>query len=164
MVRHILSNCRLTRTDQFKDMGGSMNVDIQSNGLELNDELREHTLHRLQGAMAWASDDVETIHVRLSHVNRYDRCHTTRCMIQISLSHKPVVVIEDNESDLYLAVDRAVDRIERVMSRKFGRSRNAESHWFEHKGWQVKRTRSGKVHLKKMPSSEQNNRLAGSRS
>lgn len=132
-----------------------MYVDIQSNGLELDDDLRQHTLHRLHGAMDWASDDVKTIYVRFSKIDRFDRCHTTRCMIQISLSNKPVVVTEDSESDVNAAVDKAVDRIARVMVRKFGRFREAESHWFEHNEWKVKPTRLGKVQLKMMPSSGQ---------
>jgi ribosomal subunit interface protein len=145
----------LTRTDQFKDPGGAMYVDIQSNGLELDDDLRQHTLHRLHGAMDWASDDVKTIYVRFSNLDRFDRCHATRCMIQISLSNKPVVVTEDSEGDVYAAVDIAVDRIARVMVRKFGRFIEAESHWFEHNEWKVKPTRLTKVHLKMMPSSGQ---------
>lgn len=139
-----------------------MYIDIQSYGIEINDDLRQHTVHRLRAAMHWASNDVKTVHVRFSNIQRVDGDQTKRCLIQIFLLNKPVVVSEDIESDVNAAVDKAVERIARVMRRKFGRSREADSHWFEHMGWNVKSARSGKVYREITPSSAQYNRLVES--
>ena len=49
-----------------------------------------------------------------------DKC----CHIQVVLAHLSDVVIEDIETDLYVAIDRAVDRAGRTMVRKIRRQQS----------------------------------------
>lgn len=100
-----------------------MIIDIQARGFELTTGLREHTLQKLRGAVAWASDDIRTIHVRLSDINGPRGGNDKCCLIHIPIAGKPDVVIQDIENDLYDAIDRATQRIERVLARKLGRMR-----------------------------------------
>lgn len=100
-----------------------MRIDIQASGFKLTDGLREHTERRLQFALSWAVYDVRKVVVRLSDINGPRGGNDKRCYIQVPLPHKPDVVIEDTESDLYVAIDRAVDRAERSVARRLERLR-----------------------------------------
>ena len=91
-----------------------MRIDIQARGFELSDGLREHTERRLQFALSWASHSVRTVTVRLSDVNGPRGGNDKCCSIQIPLVRAQDVVIEDTESDLYVAIDRAAERAERA--------------------------------------------------
>jgi ribosomal subunit interface protein len=100
-----------------------MQIDIQARGFKLTDGLREHTKRRLQFALSWAVYDVRKVIVRLSDINGPRGGNDKRCYIQIPVHGRPDVVIDDVESDLYVAIDRAVDRIERSVARRLERNR-----------------------------------------
>lgn len=100
-----------------------MRIDIQSRGFDLTEGLREHTARRLQFALNWASHDVRTVSVRLFDINGPRGGNDKRCRIQIPISGGQDVVIEDTESDLYVAIDRAADRTERSLARRLQRLR-----------------------------------------
>ncbi|HQS57429.1 MAG: 30S ribosomal protein S30 [Gallionellales bacterium 35-53-114] len=100
-----------------------MRINIQTSGFKLTDGLREHTERRLQFALSWAVHDVRKVVVRLSDINGPRGGNDKRCYIQIPIPGRPDVVIEDTESDLYVAIDRAADRIERSVARRLERQR-----------------------------------------
>jgi putative sigma-54 modulation protein len=77
----------------------------------------------LQGAFDWASDEVNTIHVRFSDINGPRGGNDKRCLIHIPIPGKSDVVVQDVESDLYVAIDKATDRMERVLTRKLSKAR-----------------------------------------
>lgn len=98
-----------------------MLIDIRTTGFELTPGLREHTERRLAFALDRARYDVRKIAVRLSDINGPRGGLDKRCRIQIALSGRQDVVIEDTESDLYVAIDRAIDRSSRSVARQLGR-------------------------------------------
>lgn len=98
-----------------------MHIDIQARGFKLTDGLRKHTERRLQFALSWAVYEVRNVVVRLSDINGPRGGNDKRCYIQIPISGRPDVVIEDTESDLYVAIDHAVNRIERSVARRLER-------------------------------------------
>jgi len=100
-----------------------MRINIQTKGFELTEGLRAHTERRLQFALNWASNDVRAVTVRLSDINGPRGGNDKRCQILIPLTGKQEVVIEDTESDLYIAIDRATDRTERTLARRLHRQR-----------------------------------------
>jgi len=100
-----------------------MRTDIHASGFQQTDGLRAHTERRLQFALSWAAHDVRKAVVRLSDVNGPRGGDDKRCSIQLLLRHKPDVVIRDQASDLYVAIDRAVDRAERALVRRLERQR-----------------------------------------
>ncbi len=111
---HIVINCKGERF---------MNISIQARGFDLTEAIREHTRKRLQFALGWANHEVRSISVCLSDVNGPRGGNDKRCRIQIPIAGSPDVVIEDAESDLYLAINRAADRTERTMARRLARLR-----------------------------------------
>ena len=46
-----------------------------------------------------------------------------RCQIELTLAGQANIMIEDTETDLYFAIDRACDRAMRTLSRRLFRSR-----------------------------------------
>jgi ribosomal subunit interface protein len=100
-----------------------MQIDIQARGFELTDGLREHTKKRLGFATDWAHDELRRINVRLSDVNGPRGGEDKRCLIQIPLVGMQDIVIDELETDLYVAIDKAANRMERVLSKRIARSR-----------------------------------------
>ena len=98
-----------------------MRIDVQAIGFELTDALRQHAEWRLLFALSWAGKDVRKVIVRLSDINGPRGGKDKRCRIQIPLPRALDVLIEDTESDLYEAIDRAVGRAERTLARKLER-------------------------------------------
>jgi ribosomal subunit interface protein len=103
-----------------------MRINIQARGFELTEGLRQHTERRLQFAIDWASDEVRTVKVRFSDINGPRGGHDKCCTILIPIAGQRDVVIKDIEADLYVAIDRAADRVERTLSRKLERVREVQ--------------------------------------
>ena len=101
-----------------------MNIDIQARNFSLTHALRGHVERRLGFAFSTRNQHIQRILVRLSDINGPrggpDKC----CHIQLVLPQLADVVIEDTESDLYVAIDRAADRASRSLARRLGRQRD----------------------------------------
>ena len=100
-----------------------MHIDIQARGFELTDGLREHTMRRLSFATDWARDEVRRVTVRLSDINGPRGGEDKRCLIQIPLAGRTDIVIDELDSDLYVAIDRVAERAGRTLDRRLSRSR-----------------------------------------
>ncbi len=79
--------------------------------------LRRFALTRFQ-------DRMHRISVRLSDVNGPKGGVDKRCLVRIKADGLPDIVVEDTETDLYVAVDRAVDRTRRTLERHWKRAGN----------------------------------------
>ena len=100
-----------------------MQIHIQSQGFTLTDALREHAEHRLRFGLTHASDHIRRVKMRLSDINGPRGGADKRCSIVVTLENLPEVVIEDVENDLYVAIDRAADRVSRSVARCLERKR-----------------------------------------
>ena len=100
-----------------------MRFDIQSRGFDLTEGPRRYTERRVRFGLSWASHDVRKVTVRLSDINGPRGGEGNRCRIQVAVPGAQNIVIEDTETDLYLAIDRAVDRAGRSVTRRLERSR-----------------------------------------
>jgi ribosomal subunit interface protein len=95
-----------------------MSIGIQSRGFALTEALREHVNKRLHFTLARGGNRVHRVEVRLSDVNGPRGGNDKRCLIVVSLSGMPNVVVEDTQRDLYAAIDRATARVGRAMLRR----------------------------------------------
>lgn len=100
-----------------------MQIAIQANGFEITEGLRLHVERRIRFAFDWAHLVVGKVAVRLSDLNGPRGGEDKRCVIQVAVSGAPDVVIEDTQSDLYVAIDRAADRAGRSLARRMERQR-----------------------------------------
>lgn len=100
-----------------------MQIVTRANGFDLTDALRHHVRQRLHFAFDRIGERIQRVLVRLSDVNGPRGGADKRCQIQIHLDKLPEVVIEDTQSDLYAAVDRAAERAARTVTRRLSRER-----------------------------------------
>jgi len=98
-----------------------MQIDIQALDFSLTDALRSHAERRLRFALTCCDDRIQRVVMRLSDINGPRGGADKSCHLQVVLAGLPNVVVEDIESDLYVAIDRASDRAGRTVVRKIDR-------------------------------------------
>jgi ribosome-associated translation inhibitor RaiA len=98
-----------------------MRIDIHTPNFELTEALRGHIERRLYFALGARHDRVRGIRVRLSDINGPRGGNDKFCQLSVVLPGQATVVIEDTQSNLYVAIDRAADRASRTVSRKLPR-------------------------------------------
>ena len=101
-----------------------MQIDIQARNFSLTDALRNFTVRRLRLALSARSEQIQWVNVRLSDINGPRGGADKRCHVQVVLAHLPDVIIEDIETDLYAAIDRATERAGSAVGRRLVRSRD----------------------------------------
>ena len=100
-----------------------MQLDIRAQGFALTPGLREHAERRVLFALDWARHDVGRVILRFSDINGPRGGNDKRCQLRIPMARMREVVIEDTADDLYLAIDRAIDRAGRTLERRLARQR-----------------------------------------
>ena len=101
-----------------------MQIDIQARDFSLTDALRSHAERRLRFALTCCDDHIQRVVIRLSDINGPRGGADKRCHLRVVLDGLPDVVIEDIETNLYVAIDRAVDRAGRTVVRKIDRQQS----------------------------------------
>ncbi len=100
-----------------------MQFDIQSNGFSLTDSIRDYTKRRLQFALNRNDKHITRVQVRLADINGPRGGEDKRCQIDLTMSGHSDIVIEDIETNLYVAIDRASERCQRTLARRLERAR-----------------------------------------
>lgn len=100
-----------------------MQIAIHAHGFTITEALRAHVSNRLDQAFKRCADRISRIMVRLSDINGPRGGVDKRCQIQARLVTLADVVIENTETDLYVAIDRAAERASRVVVRHLARQR-----------------------------------------
>jgi len=100
-----------------------MQIEIHDQDFLLTAELHTHVRRRLQFALSRFQDQVSRVTVRLSDSNGPKGGLDKHCHLQLRLRGLPDIVVKDTEADLYVAVDRAVQRAGRTLGRKLQRAR-----------------------------------------
>jgi ribosome-associated translation inhibitor RaiA len=99
-----------------------MQVGIQARGFKLTEALRDHCDRQLRFALGSASDKVHSVIIRLTDQNGPRGGIDKRCAVRATLHEAPLVIIVQDEADLYVAIDRAVDRAARTIARRLERT------------------------------------------
>jgi len=108
-----------------------MQIEIQARDFDLTHSLRSHIQRRLDYALSSRDQYIQNILVRLSDINGprggSDKC----CLIHIVIPQQQDVVIEDTETDMYAAINRAASRASRTLARRLSRQRDRKrNHYF----------------------------------
>ena len=98
-----------------------MNVEIVARGFELTDALRDYVERRIYFTFSGRDEQIKSIEVRLSDINGPRGGIDKRCKMLIEVPRIKNVVVEDTESNLYVAIDRATERAGRTLNRRFSR-------------------------------------------
>jgi len=101
-----------------------MQIEIVARGFPLTDAMRAYVNRRLEFSLSVRHSHIKCVVVRLSDTNGprggSDKC----CRIQVVVPGQADIVVQDTESDLYAAIDRATDRVSRTVARRLDRHRN----------------------------------------
>jgi ribosome-associated translation inhibitor RaiA len=100
-----------------------MNIDINTRDFPLTEALRTHAERRMRVALTCCDDSIQRVVMRLSDINGPRGGSDKRCKLQVVLAEMPDVIIEDTESDLYIAIDRATGRAGRTLLCKLDRQK-----------------------------------------
>ena len=99
-----------------------MQIDIQARGFKLTEGLRTQAERRVRFALGSTSGRIRSVVMRLADENGPRGGVDKRCTIRANLPGGPPVIIEQQEADLYVAIDRAADRAGRAVSRRLERA------------------------------------------
>jgi ribosomal subunit interface protein len=100
-----------------------MDLDVRGRHLQVSDALRAHLARRLAFALGRVSHRIGSARVRLEDVNGPKGGVDKRCRVAVRGDRGWVVMIEELDSDVYAAVDRAAGRAARAVERTLGRER-----------------------------------------
>jgi len=98
-----------------------MKIHIQTHYFSLTDAMRNHAERKILFALASFDDHIQKVVMRLSDINGPRKGADKRCQLQILLNGLPCVVIEDIETNLYVAINRATDRAGITVNRRINR-------------------------------------------
>ncbi len=100
-----------------------MRIQIHSRKFPLTEGIREHIERRVHFTLSWANQTLSTVTLRLDDVNGPRGGEDKSCRVQIPLPGGKSVVVDELQADLYVAIDRAIERAGRAVSRQIERNR-----------------------------------------
>ncbi len=100
-----------------------MNVQIHASDFTLTDGMREHIAWRAVHATSHGRDLVSRLVVHLGDVNGPRGGVDKRCGLELRLKGAQPLIVDDVQTDLYIAIDRAFERIGRSLHRRLARRR-----------------------------------------
>ena len=95
-----------------------MKIGIQCRGFSLTSAIAGRVRKRLDFLLGRGINRLRRVDVTLSDLNGPRGGVDKRCLIKVSIDGLRPVVIEDIQSDLYVAIDRAVGRASRTVLRR----------------------------------------------
>ncbi len=98
-----------------------MQIDIQARSFSLTEPLRQYSEQRIRFALTRFGDHIQRVSMWLSDVNGPKGGKDKHCRLQIALTGKTDIVIEDIQVDLHVAINRTVERASRSLVRKLDR-------------------------------------------
>lgn len=102
----------------------NIQIDIQARNFSLTKSLRSHIDRRLRFSLGTRDKHIQRVVVRLSDINGPRGGEDKSCQIQVILPHLKDVIVEDIEADMYVAIDRATDRVSCAVGRRLSKQRD----------------------------------------
>lgn len=100
-----------------------MRIDLQCNGVESPSGLREYVARRMRFAIGRFRDQIRWARVKVADVNGPRGGVDKRCVVQLRLRSCPDVIFSVTELEARSAIDRAAERVARVLVQRLGRQR-----------------------------------------
>ncbi len=98
-----------------------MKIEIRCNGLNANEELLAFVKRRVHYALSSRRDQIDSVRVRLADVGEARDGKNRSCRVQVALATGHRIAAEVMDSDLYIAIHRAVDRAGWTAARRLQR-------------------------------------------
>ena len=105
-----------------------MQFKVHGMNVGLTPSLVDHIETRLATALSGFKDRVQGVIVRLSRDHSREDNREMSLKVQVELGKTGTVYLEQEEHDLYAAVDMAATRLKRTVRRKINRQRDKQRH------------------------------------
>lgn len=100
-----------------------MQIQIHTHQFDLTDAIKGYIEQRAAFALGWNPDGLLKINLRLADSNGSRGSMDKSCQVVLRFKGKKDLVVEDTQTDLYLAIDRALERASRSLARQLTRYR-----------------------------------------
>lgn len=107
----------------------AMQIAIQTHGFPLTGALEKHVQDRLRFTFSRVADRIRRVQVTLSDINGPRGGVDKRCLIEARLDGQPSIVIQDLQSDMYMAINRAAGRASRSVMRRLALKSSKRLHY-----------------------------------
>jgi putative sigma-54 modulation protein len=92
-------------------------VEVRTRGFTLTPSVYQHAVDHIAAKLAKHARAVSELTVRLEDVNGPKRGLDKLCRVEVSLSGRPPLVVEEIDQDAGAAMDQAGHRLERLLAR-----------------------------------------------
>jgi ribosomal subunit interface protein len=100
-----------------------MRIEIQARNVSLSSRLRRQTEGRIRAALTRFDERITRVSLWLSDVNGPKGGTDKNCQVQVVMTGKPDVFIEETRDTIFAAINRALERAGQVVVRKLDRNR-----------------------------------------
>jgi putative sigma-54 modulation protein len=100
-----------------------MQIEIYAHGVELSDSLTNHIKRRIEFALSRFRDLVQKVVIYVADENGPKGGMDKSCLVRIKTDERSELVIKDTESNIHLAVNRAISRSKHSLSRHIQKTR-----------------------------------------
>jgi len=102
-----------------------MKIEFQANGIPIDSELRRFAQDVVESAFGDCKNQIERIRIRAGNVSEPRQDKSKNCQVQVCLCSRQVIIAEVMNSDIRVALHRAVDRARWTATRslRLGRHR-----------------------------------------
>lgn len=100
-----------------------MRLHIRARNIELTETLKHYIERRLQFALGRFGRTIRQVTIRLSDVNGPRGGRDKSCHVEVRLIPDDRIIVGDTQSDLYAAINGAIERAVRAVSRQLARER-----------------------------------------
>ncbi len=101
-----------------------MRIDLRCDGVEPSPGLKDYVAKRMRFAIGRFRDHIQWARVKLADVNGPRGGTDKRCVVQLRLRNLPDVIFTITEIEVRTAVDRAAERVARVLASRLDRQRH----------------------------------------
>lgn len=95
-----------------------MQIDIRSKNIEMTPTLRDYVRRRLSFALGAHAAQIQSVQIMVSDINGPRGGNDQHCRILVRVPYIKDVVIEDCQTELRVAIDRAAARASRTLTKR----------------------------------------------
>lgn len=100
-----------------------MRIAILCRGILPTQAIRDYAQRRLKTALGRYQSVLASVQVRLADVNGPRGGVDKHCVVEVVGPTMAPIIVRERDADLYVAIDRAADRIDRATGRRIARLR-----------------------------------------
>ena len=92
----------------------------------MTEAIRNYAQRRLGTALGRYQQRLASVQVRLADINGPRGGVDKDCVVEVRGPALAPIIVRERDADLYVAIDRAAERIDRAVARRLGRARVIE--------------------------------------